>query len=294
MATGASASWTDSDLSDLVSGLGGKIACIEEITRLTSERQLKASFKLCLADGRTLKARLYPSEEKRRRVTALLPLLAELPFARVIAARGRATLEEWVEGTPLQAGKVTQAQARQAGELLGFVHAHVDVPEGSDAIVADADWQLDKIKAHLSAIATQMPEASAICEAVGVIAWGSRPAGFDTGLIHADYCAENIVLSDDGNLVVVDNELLRVGALDFDVARCCCRWLMTNHQRRAFFAGYEQHRGLDQFIAHRQFWAIRALALSMDVHLKHGRTNEPVMSALQRIASGDDARIWPV
>ena len=291
---GASAARIDSDLFELVSDLGGEIACLEEITRLVSPRQVKASFKLRLKDGRTFKARLYPSEEKRRRVHGLLPLIEDLPFARMIAARGRATLEEWVEGDPLHAANVTQAQSGRAGELLGLLHTRSGLPEGADAGDAELHRQMAKIEAHLSAISRVAPEQSGMCETIAGIARGNCPEAIETGLIHADYCAENIIVNDDGIMVVVDNELLRVGALDFDLARCWCRWPMKQSQRRAFISGYERYRQMERFVAHRYFWAIRALALSWNVHLSHGRTNRPVMSALKRIASGDTARIWPV
>jgi len=291
---GAKAARMDSDLLELVTSLGGEISAVEEITQLVSPQQLKASFRLSFKDGRTYKARLYPSEAKRRRVHALLPLLEDLPFARLIAAKGRASLEEWVEGVPLNATDATQAQCRRAGELLGFLHTGVEPPGGVDAEVGDSEWQLAKIRAHLSMISRLAPQQSGMCETIADIACSNRPEASTAGVIHADYCAENIVVTGSGGIVVVDNELLRVGAPDFDLARCWCRWPMIPGQRRAFVAGYERYRNLDVFTTHRLFWAIRALVLSLKVHLGHGKANDSVLSALQRIASGESNRIWPV
>lgn len=285
--------WPDSDLGELVSRLDGQIASVEEITRLKSPRQRKASFKLVFKDGRAFKARWYVSEEKRCRVTALSPLLDGLPFARIIAARGKVTLEEWIVGTVLNAVNVTNEQAYRSGALLGLVHTRTGIPNDLRADIPDVAWELEKINSFLSAIAMYAPEETRLCEAIAEIARQQQPAAFESGLIHADFCADNMIVTTDGSIVVIDNEQLRVGALDYDLARCWCRWPMTDRQRQAFCGGYEQHRDLDQFMTTRQFWAVRALTLSLVVHLGHGRSNKPVLDALHRLAGGHTDRFWP-
>jgi len=285
--------WPERDLLDLVSGLGGEIAFSEEVTQLKSPRQLKAGFKLVLTDGRIVKARVYPSEQKRHRVSGLAPLLEGLPFARIIAARGRVTLEEWVEGTPLHADQVSEQQAYEAGGLLGSLHCRGNVPADMEEGGLEPGWHMDKINAHLSEIADHAPETVDLCRKIRGIASSGQPQTIEAGLIHADFCAENIIVSTGGTLVVIDNELLRVGALDFDLARCWGRWPMSDGQRHSFTAGYRQYRGMEQFMAHSRFWAIRALAMSLLIRLRHGQRNEPALAALQRLAGGQTDRIWP-
>jgi thiamine kinase-like enzyme len=102
-----------------------------------------------------------------------------------------------------------------------------------------------------------------------------------------------MVVTPEGQVVVIDNEGLRVGPLDYDLARCWSRWPMTGTQRQAFCDGYRQYRSLETFQAHRQFWAIRAMSQSLSVHLKHGKENPQALAALRCIAAGDDRQFWP-
>lgn len=282
-----------SDLYELVLELGGKLVSVEAIIRLNSPRQQKANFKLSFRDGRQYKARLYKSEENRRLVSTLAPLLGELPFSRIIASRGRATIEEWIPGIPLQAEAVTNEQARRAGELLGVLHTGISLPAELRTDIADADIPLQEINSYLATIIHYASEESRLCDEIALIAVQTRPAGFETGLIHADYCADNMVLTGEGRVVVVDNEGLRVGALDYDLARCWCRWPMAESQREAFCHGYQQYRSMENFMNNPQFWAIRALTQSLFVHLKHGRKNQPALDALYRLASAEKIHFWP-
>jgi len=283
-----------SDLQELVSGLGGEIASAEEITRLTSPRQRKANFKLTFRDGRLFKARLYRSEEKRRRVTSVLALLDGLPLARIVAAQGRTTIEEWITGVPLDEVDVTQEQVHRAGALLGLLHTRPAVPAEMRVDIPDVDQHLEKITSHLNTIATGYAGVkSGLCENILEIARRNQPVTFKSGLIHADFCAANMVLTGGGDIVLIDNEHLRVGALDYDLARCWCRWPMTEYQRQAFCDGYQQHRSLDSFMESSQFWAARALVLSMNVHIKHGRAAPALAEALHRLAEGEGEQFWP-
>jgi len=283
-----------SDLQELVSGLGGEIASAQEITRLTSPRQRKAAFKLTFSDGRLFKARLSTSEEKRRRVTSVSALLGGLPLARIVAAQGRTTIEEWIAGVPLHEAEVTQEQVHQAGSLLGLIHTRTTVPAELRVDIPDVAWHMEKITSHLDTIATGYAGVkSGLCENILEIARQNQPATFESGLIHADFCASNMVLTGGGDIVLIDNEDLRVGALDYDLARCWCRWPMTEYQRQAFCEGYQQHRSLDSFMESSQFWVARALVLSMNVHLKHGRAAPALAEALHRLAEGEGVQIWP-
>ena len=101
-----------------------------------------------------------------------------------------------------------------------------------------------------------------------------------------------MVVKSGGAIVLVDNEHLRVGALDYDLARCWCRWNISRQQRDAFCRGYGQHRKLDRFAAYQIFWFISVLSLSAKVHLKHGKTNEAVFAALEKIAADPAGSRW--
>jgi Ser/Thr protein kinase RdoA (MazF antagonist) len=175
-----------------------------------------------------------------------------------------------------------------------MVHTRTGLPAGSNAAVPDADGQLDMVLSYLSAIAKYDPQHSDLCESIAEIAVMQRPLDFESGLIHADFCADNMIVTGEGDIVVIDNEQLRVGALDYDLARCWCRWPMNSAQREAFCRGYEQYRSLQQFAQNQTFWAIRALTLSIQVHYGHGRTNQSALDTLFRLSSGGKNGLWPI
>ena len=116
------------DLQVLVQQLGSKISAVEELTRLTSVRQRKASFKLTLKDGRQFKARRFKTIDDWLSVLTLSPLLEDLHFSSIIAAHGLATIEEWIAGSPLAIKDVTERQTQWAGALLGRLHSITEMP----------------------------------------------------------------------------------------------------------------------------------------------------------------------
>lgn len=280
------------ELGHLLARLDSEVVFSQEITQLTSPEQRKASFRISLQDGRVVKARQFVSDQKRIRYCDLLSLLEGLPFSRVIAAEGRATLEEWIGGTPLQPAAVTDKQAFTIGNLLGILHTEVTAPEIYPENYCGPNEHLEKISESLSFIAAHEPDKLSLCRDLEKLAIEHKPSVCESGLIHADYCPQNMVLNSDGTIVVIDNEHIRTGALDYDLARCWGRWPMTPLQGQAFYAGYSRHRELDMFRAHIAFWAIRALSLSAKVHIGHGNPNKGVEKALFRIITDPPKITW--
>jgi aminoglycoside phosphotransferase (APT) family kinase protein len=86
------------------------------------------------------------------------------------------------------------------------------------------------------------------------------PAHVAAGIIHRDFCAQNIVRTPDGRLCVVDNETIRVDSPEFDLARTWYRWPMTPLQWEAFLAGYRGRRDPASFLRNFPFWTIAVLA----------------------------------
>lgn len=282
------------DLTFLLQDLDSNLVSVEEITRLTSSGQTRGSFKLTLANGTRLKGRLHRSEESRLRASQLLPLLQGLGFPDILAARGRTTLESWVEGTILHAAEVTQNQARRAGALLGTLHSTDITPaiQGTSA-GSTPEEQLEKTRRHLARLTASIPQHATLFEKLSSIAGEHKPASLAEGLVHTDFCAENMVVDANGKLVAIDNEGLRIGALDYDIARCWSRWPMSIGLRDAFSEGYQQFRSLSAFRAHELFWAIRAMSMTLSVHIRHGREQPVAIETLGRIAAGHSDDLWP-
>lgn len=280
------------ELGLLLDRLDSQVNVVREITRLTSPRQRKATFRVSMQDGRVVKARQFASDQKRIRYCDLLSLLEDLPFSRVIAAGGRATLEEWIDGSPLQTQAITEEQAFNIGDLLGRLHTLATVPKKYREGIPGPEEHLEKTRESLSIIAGHYPHRLPQCQVLEQIAIEQKPSNCETGLIHADFCPDNMIKNAAGTIVVIDNEHLRTGALDYDLARCWSRWPMTTEQRQAFCGGYSQHRELGKFVENRVFWAIRALSLSTRVHIGHGKPNKVVEKALFQIIHESPAITW--
>jgi Ser/Thr protein kinase RdoA (MazF antagonist) len=280
------------DLDVLLKDIDAEVVGAEELTRLVSRRQRKAVFKLELADGRLLKARRYKASQEAVIAAALTRFLDHRHYSRVQAALGTTTLEDWIPGSLLTPEAVTPEQAHRAGELLGQLHRTSGLPGPETSPVPTIEVHTALMEQHLAALVAQGALDESIATRICELAERTKPREFQTGLIHGDFCAENMILGPTGELVLIDNESLCVGALDFDVARAWCRWPMTRANRRAFTAGYTQYRELESFSLHGKFWALRALLMSAYVQLKHERPCQPVLEALQRLGSGAEDGFW--
>jgi thiamine kinase-like enzyme len=88
-----------------------------------------------------------------------------------------------------------------------------------------------------------------------------------TGLTHGDFCAENLIVEKPDRIRIIDNEMLGVDALDWDVARTWYRWPMSRGQWAAYSEGYSQHRSLAEFEAHFRYWSVLVLLESAVWHV---------------------------
>ena len=285
--------WFGDDLELLVKMLAGEVQSARELTRLVSDRQRKASFHLEFTDGRQFKARRYRTAAAISSAVALSPLLAALPFSRVLVNRGLVALEQWIEGTPLSPAAVSAEQARAAGALLGRIHCIADLPTDLPAQMPAGNWYADNIGAHLQELVAAGALTASVAARLHRAASANRPERLDRGLVHGDFCADNIVVDGSGGLFVVDNESLQLAALDYDLARCWARWPMSQSQRIAFAEGYRGFRGLGAFAAHATFWAIQALSQSIAVHLRHNKPCEAALAALRQIGCEPGTARWP-
>jgi Ser/Thr protein kinase RdoA (MazF antagonist) len=252
-------------LAALVRDAGGGLLRATPITALRS-REAARTFRLELADGRTLKGRVLESEARAAEMQRLVALAGD-GYAQVLARDGEAVLEEWVAGRPPAADDWTAALLRQAGALLGRLHALSAPPEAAARGTAFATAQLEE---RLAIAARHGALSPSVLRAARSATRAWRPMRAATGLVHVDFCAENLILAAPGRLACVDNATLTTGALDGDLARTWYRWPLDAAGRQAFLAGYEAHRGAGGFLAHAAFWALHALAISLAFRARLG------------------------
>ena len=91
------------------------------------------------------------------------------------------------------------------------------------------------------------------------IAHRHAPSACTIGFIFGDFCAENAIVRDSGEICFIDHDTLSVDACEYDLARTWYRWPMTPAQRAVYLAGYGEQRALEPFLAHFPYWAIVVL-----------------------------------
>jgi aminoglycoside phosphotransferase (APT) family kinase protein len=267
----------------------GPLRRIEELTRRPPAAGTRAAFALDFADGSRAKGRRVQSAERARQVERLLAVLGD-GFPRVLARRGDALLLEWIEGPTLDAlPSVASDTLRRAGERLGAVH-RLDASALGEDPAPDVGELLARLERDTAAlVAAQRLDATQARQA-RVLAAAHRPARTSTGVVHRDFCAENLVLAAGGVPVCIDNASLAIGAHDLDVARTWVRWPMSREAWAHFAAGYEKHRALDGFVEHFAFWAACALAAAAAkrLRLRACEAREPLARLLRLLEVGSE------
>jgi len=280
------------DLLSLVADLGGALCSFYELTRQRRIGSQRASFRLHFTDGRIFKGRQFESEEQRALVTLLLSRLAGFPFSAIIASRGLATIEEWIIGSPPDLSAVGDELIMSAADVLARLHTFRDYP--GEMPCAYDGVALDRLTYELEVLRGAGSLNAGVVEKLTMIAESNRPEGrLDFGVIHTDFHPDNMIVARDGTLHIVDNEHIKIGALDFDLARSWSRWPMSVSQRRLFRQTYERMRNMDDFLVHGRFWAILSLTRTAYVHHRCRATNPESLNQLERIARSGGRSTWP-
>jgi len=258
------------DLAALVTGLDVPLRHISTVTTLRAAAVTHAAFRLEFTDDRVLKGRRVTSATQAERVEAILAVMDPRYFPRVLARKGVGLLEEWRPGTRMKPEVAAPDLVRRCGSILGRVHRvppppglHVPPTTRPEARFRSVERQL-WILARLGALST--------AAARHTLKWiqSSIPADADIGMIHGDFCAENLVWDEAGRPHVIDNETMQIGALDFDLARTWYRWPMTTRMSIDFFEGYASSRSPASYLAHFAFWSLVVLVDATLVRLQAG------------------------
>ena len=282
-----------SDILRAVSDLGGTIDSIEEITRLRGPGKLNACFRVQLKDGRTVKGRRFRPVGKRECVTALYPALQGLPFSRLLAVHGSATIEEWVHGAPVEPGRISDEQIHNLTTILGSLHCRRVPRDFSPNKVRDVDWVLRRLRIQLAELESEGHIDSHNVTKLINLAMNNTPPGLEIGIIHTDFHPLNMIMKQDDEIWIIDNEGICLGALDFDIARCWLHWPMTRQQRNIFCNTYREFRSLDPFLAHQRFWSICTLVSTTRTHVRFRQPSQGLLKKLNRTVQNVGEGLWP-
>jgi hypothetical protein len=266
------------DLWALACSVGQEPVKAEMVTPLQSRHgsgsfRERAAFRVEYRDGLRLKARRHRDLETAERVLLVRSLLDVPHFPAMVAARGSCHLTEWVPGGRPSADDPEVLFA--AGALLGTVHSVVLEPEMARYRFEYQHWERRNRRNADELVASEAMtrgEGEAILERLAAVA----PAHWDAVVVLADMAPENLVVGDEGPLLLVDEENLSLDSPGFDLARTWYRWPMTDSRAGHFLAGYGTCADPSPFLEFSEYWTMVVL-----LEAAHFRTlwNTPEASA---------------
>lgn len=283
------------DLWALVQRETSSLMAMTVLTTLPSPLGQRASFRLQFADGLVLKGRRFERGGDAERVESLSQFLDHRHFPRVIGRCGSALLLEWIEGEPLSHAKWPPELLQACGALQGRLHSTPlpqEMASQNQLAANDKKVRLEReIRALVQHGALNRLEGAQLID----LAESHAPHTFAVGLVHGDFCAENMVLRTPGNVCVIDSEKLSIDAYDHDLARTWYRWPMTAAQREAYYDGYNRHRSSADFLRHFCYWAIVVFANSAAFRLRAGAGDPQVaIQELKAILNGEAPTGFPL
>ncbi|MEO8602138.1 MAG: aminoglycoside phosphotransferase family protein [bacterium] len=256
------------DLWTLLRALPSPPIAIESLSGVGYPGYQPTAFRIALADGRVVKALRATSEEQAVLVHAVSSRLDARRFAAVLARAGATLLTEWVDGPPLRESPGGDADAREAGDLLGALHQLALQPHEQRPAAAMLGDCTARLRKHLGQLVERGGLAASERDAALQFATAHAPAGCTVGLIHRDLCPENLARRAGGGLCVIDLETMGVGVCEYDLGRTWYRWPMPASGRQAFHQAYTVRRDAGAFLAHAPFWILCATATSAVLRIR--------------------------
>ncbi len=248
------------DMVAALASFGAEPVDAVSITGLPGERSRRATFRIRLADGRIVKARRLRRAARVDRYARIVRAMSHEQLPPPLLVSGCVALEPWIDGTPVAALPPSRERLIRAADLLGSIHAPSTAhgraeTRSTGPLVASTRRRI----AELAGRGALTPaDVAASLDALRHLA----PAAAEVGVTHNDFCAENLVEDARGRLVVVDNEGLRRGFLDYDLARTWYRWPMPARDWRLFTDRYQSWRRRPIDPDPLPFWRIAALVKS--------------------------------
>lgn len=258
---------------------GRKIALISTLQERKGRRW---AYRVETDDGRIVKARQFESYEAARLVFELRVDLEEA-FAPALAQYGPWLIEEWIEGVPLTELD-WEAWVEEAGALLGRLHIRPLGP-GAPSTISTRKWR-EGARSDLELLDTAgklTPREVAVLRAQVL---RRDPGDAQASLLHMDFCADNMLIDHRGHLRIIDNELLTIGPVAFDLGRTFNLWPMPDATWVRFRRGYvSSARTEPESIG---FWQIIATLIGARIFLNRSPARlDASLAQLRRFIDGE-------
>jgi thiamine kinase-like enzyme len=250
---------------------GVRIRAFRQISRMQVLDGNRVAYRIDLDSGRTIKARRVQSERIARQI---FNIRRELPyaFAPAFYCYGAVLIEDWINGEDLDNEYLTDELLHCAATLLAYLHTMPDVAgHPVQEVRSTALWRvktLEDLKEILAFGGINAKEELLLSQALERF----DPEFAMFGLVHTDFCGENMLVDRDGLLRVIDNEHFGVDALGYDLARTWYRWWLPVHAWERFRSAYIAQVPFADSLKAFNFWSIVAVVRSTVLRLRKDRT----------------------
>ena len=269
------------DLWMLIDALGVPVVEVRPVTTIPAADGQRGSFRVTFADGQIVKARRLRTPSDVDRVTRLSALLDPRFFPPVIAYRGCGVLTRWIPGSSSQSRAWTAAELRTCGRVHAAIHRLPLTPDVA-SLRPPTVRSLQRLEGLLDELVRRRALDAGQANEVQDLTAATAPPEHGTAVCHRDFCGENIIISEAGDVCVIDNEGIAIDSPEYDLARTWYRWPMTAEQQHAYADGYGAHEHLPRFAAHFLHWALIVLIESAAYRLRVGSVSARV--PLERLA----------
>jgi thiamine kinase-like enzyme len=257
----------DPDVEVALNRAGLRPRTFRAISTMPSARTGRVAYRIELDSDRVIRARRLEDDATARRLFDIRRLLPEA-FAAPFDCFGRVLLEEWIDGDALRDTIPSDTLLQQAGSLLAYVHLTREVLGRRTHDMCDTAAVREKAAGCLRSIRAageiDLDQLRTIEETLA----RTDPGSVRVGLVHTDFCGENMVVDPRGRLYVVDNERLGIGPLVGDVARTWYRWALPAPAFDRFRAAYATAVPWDDAFVAFKFWQLHAVILSAAMRLR--------------------------
>ena len=254
----------DAEIVAALDHLGFRARSWQRLSTIRAAEHPRSVFRVDLESGRILKARRVDDEATARR---LFEIRQEAPpgFAPVVHCHRAVLLEAWIEGEDLAQRPATAVQLLEAAALLARLHATQTVH--GRPLPETHSTAPERLAAELARkrLVAEGSLGDAESECIGAALARLDPGRALVGLVHTDFCGENMVIDRAGRLHVIDNERMGLGALGLDVARTWYRWTLPRPGWECFHVGYRASMPHDDALQHFAFWTLVATVKSAAV-----------------------------
>jgi aminoglycoside phosphotransferase (APT) family kinase protein len=197
----------------------------------------------------------------------------------LVPRSGRITFERWIDGDTLFSAGWSDHDLDAAADLLGMIHRFAGSEREHLPQVRRTRPFLERSLARLAGPVRDGLIDRDIGERLTAALLDGLPEWAAWGFAHGDFAPANLVATDDGRIVSIDNERLHRGFLDLDLGAAWYRWPLADREQRLFDARCAEASGRAPSPAI-GLW--RALAAVRRLGMRHSR-GAPTAAARQRL-----------